>query len=166
MNFGSIWTGNPSLTDSTDSTDCTDCSLLTLGMQFWLTLLAVLVILAIQLFAIQQCSIGSTELCELVLLGGTSSILRTFLGGTIQKKHPVDSISGSDMTSALGLVNTFRMFKRKRIWENCDWTAIGNQALVLKECGHLTWMEPLRFLSVCEYKDIHYQNSSINRASF
>ena len=29
--------------------------------------LAVLVILAIQLFAIQQCSIASTELCELVL---------------------------------------------------------------------------------------------------
>ena len=58
---------------------------------------------------------GTSVLGHFFLLGGTSSILRTFLGGTIQKKHPVDSISGSDMTSALGLVNTFRMFKRKRI---------------------------------------------------
>ena len=43
-------------------------ALVLLFEQFWLTLQAVLVILAIQLFAIQQCSIASTELCELVSL--------------------------------------------------------------------------------------------------
>ena len=31
----------------------------------------------------------SGELCHFSLLGGTSSILRTFLGGTSKKKHPV-----------------------------------------------------------------------------
>ena len=40
-------------------------ALVLLILQFWLTLLAVLVNLAIQLFAIQL-SIASTELCELV----------------------------------------------------------------------------------------------------
>ena len=30
------------------------------------------------------------ELSHFSLLGGTSSILRTFLGGTSQKRHPVD----------------------------------------------------------------------------
>ena len=34
--------------------------------QLWLTLPALLAILAIQLFAIQLCSIAATELCELV----------------------------------------------------------------------------------------------------
>ena len=80
--------------------------------------------------------------------------------------------SGKEAMGLSCVVNTRRQgrwilfWKLKRIWENCDLIAIGNQVLVLKECGHLTWMEPLRFLSVCEYKDIHYQNSSINRASF
>ena len=37
---------------------------------------------------------GTSVLGHFFLLGGTSSILRTFLGGTSQKKHPVEYESG------------------------------------------------------------------------
>ena len=50
-------------------------ALVLLILQFWLTLLAVLVNLAIQLFAIQL-SIASTELCELVSFKIQTLILR------------------------------------------------------------------------------------------
>ena len=33
---------------------------------------------------------GTSVLSHFLLLGGTSSILRTFLGGTSEKIHPVD----------------------------------------------------------------------------